>query len=82
MTYEEWLEHLQYKLKKKYKVTSINCGTCGMRINFVTQFAYGIYDGVLKDMWMNDQSVDGSNDVFNRMCKDIENAYINQIKNI
>lgn len=35
MTYEEWLEHLQYKLKKRYKVTSINCGICGMRINFV-----------------------------------------------
>lgn len=82
MTYEEWLEHLQYKLRKKYKVTSINCGTCGMRINFVTQFAYGINDYALKKMWMYDLAVDSNNDVFDGMCKDIENAYISQIKNI
>lgn len=81
MTYEEWLEHLQYKLKKKYKVTSINCGTCGMRINFVTQFVYGISDGTLKDIWMYEQCQNGI-DAFSRICKDIEDAYINQIKNI
>ena len=82
MTYDEWLEHLQYKLKRKYKVTYINTGKCGMRIGFVTQFVYGIDENALKDMWRYDLNTNNPNKVFEDLCKDIENNYINQIKNL
>ena len=81
MTYDEFLQHLQYKLEKKYKITSINCGTCGMRINFETHFSYGINDCILKDMWNRDLFRGNFTEIFNELCKDIEIAYVNQIKN-
>ena len=82
MTYEEWLEHLQYKLKRKYKLTYKNTVNSCMRIGFVTQFVYGIDENALKDMWRYDLNTNNPNKVFEDLCKDIENNYINQIKNL
>jgi hypothetical protein len=82
MTYDEFLWHLQYKIEKKYKVISINCGTCGMRINFKTHFSYGINDYMLKGMWNQDLFRGDFEEMFSELCEDIEKAYVDQIRNI
>lgn len=74
MNYEEWLKSIQFGLRRRYKVISISCGDCGMRIRFETNFMYVCNMYELKDLY--------DRDAFSELCVRIEKEYVNQIMNV
>lgn len=73
MNYEEWLKSTEFGLRRRYKVKGIVFTDLGMRIDFVNNFHYGIYEYSLKDLWQNNG--------FNKLCDEIEREYLKQIIN-
>lgn len=72
--FKSWIEHIQFKLKEKYKIINITYDDYGLRIIFETNFMYRINTSALVELRRNN--------TFEELCDEIENLYLKQILNV
>ena len=73
ITYEEWLKHVDYTLRKRYKIQDIATDNDGLLLKFQSGFTYYLTTSWLKTLYQSDGLL--------VLFRDIERECVNSIMN-